>query len=163
MQHSYLHLPIALSAPRRPQPKSGPIAKQPDPYTENNAPDSAKQDLIAQVRDDKSVDQALLRLLILANLRSAPSSLVAHNQQQPAAYGPGSARLALDGGSQEALGPLVQRVPLEDLASIETLGGDLSQIYSQDQLFQNQMDKREYIKPCSFNAVSCAKNPFRKF
>lgn len=24
------------------------------------------------------------------------------------------------------------------------------------------LDKREYMKPCSFNAISCAKNPFRK-
>jgi hypothetical protein len=24
------------------------------------------------------------------------------------------------------------------------------------------MDKREYIKPCSFNAISCVRTPFRK-
>lgn len=26
----------------------------------------------------------------------------------------------------------------------------------------SMMDKREYIKPCSFNAISCVRTPFRK-
>lgn len=31
-----------------------------------------------------------------------------------------------------------------------------------DQFQSPFLDKREYIKPCSFNAVSCVRNPFRK-
>lgn len=52
---------------------------------------------------------------------------------------------------------------IDDYAGAEPIsGGDLGQsLQLQDQL-QSVVDKREYLKPCSFNAVSCAKNPFRK-
>lgn len=56
---------------------------------------------------------------------------------------------------------LMEQQALDSFASVDPFGSDLGQTYQQDQ-YQGAVDKREYIKPCSFNAVSCAKNPFRK-
>lgn len=49
---------------------------------------------------------------------------------------------------------------LDDGAALASQA-DLANQQQQDQ-YQNSLAKREYLKPCSFNAVSCAKNPFRK-
>lgn len=61
------------------------------------------------------------------------------------------------------------------VVSTNDLGGQLSSPYQQEQQYQqassgggggsgsggNSIGKREYIKPCFFNVVACAKNPFR--
>lgn len=135
------------------------------------------QDLIAQAHRDKGLERALLKMLFDASLQSSLSQLA----EQQAALG------QLDAGRDVA--ELEQRpVNLDRMISefavsmVPFAGADLVQPIGarhSDQLQQQQvqrqvqlanqlqtaspyLDKREYIKPCSFNAVSCVRNPYRK-
>ena len=60
-------------------------------------------------------------------------------------------------GPQELFGRLAR---LEQLEQLEQLAEGSNQL--EPYLAPSQMDKREYIKPCSFNAISCVRTPFRK-
>lgn len=67
-------------------------------------------------------------------------------------------------------GPLrLARLEPSELANLESQlanGGELAELPAGGQfsapLGVAPMDKREYIKPCSFNAISCVRTPFRK-
>lgn len=146
------------------------------------------QDLIAQAHDDKLAERALLKLIIDASLRSGLGTIVAAQQQQQVA--PGRAgrplapaaggwqlasvdelpALAGDGGAELAQqyqqqypshGRLVRLDLGEQYADAANGAGPYGSLPQQQQQ-QTAMDKREYIKPCSFNAISCVRTPFRK-
>jgi len=82
----------------------------------------------------------------LANAGQTPANLdLAHYQGQ-------LARLArLEGGIQSG----------EPYANLDN-GQLVAEFPGQAQQERTVMDKREYIKPCSFNAISCVRTPFRK-
>lgn len=48
----------------------------------------------------------------------------------------------------------------DEMIPIATLPIDVS--LNQQGQFKNSLAKREYLKHCSFNAISCTKNPYRR-
>lgn len=138
-----------------------------------------QQELIAQAHTDKVAERALLKLLFNASLRSALSNVAQQQQQQQqqqfdylannnrlqqqqaesnwppmhASYADGA---ELDGARYD---PTLDGVEPSISGRLAAYSQQATDLYGNS---QSAIDKREYIKPCSFNAVSCAKNPFRK-
>lgn len=148
--------------------------------TEHDSSGLTQQDLIAQAHNDKAVERALLKMLINASLRSALSN-VARPQQQALLgqkWQDGEAT-ATDQDQQMARFSRFdqQQQQQHNFDNLDSLSGAIdsltsvanangaSRLVQSDQFQQQpgvQVDKREYIKPCSFNAVSCVRTPFRK-
>lgn len=113
-------------------------------------------------------------MLIDASLRSALSTMASPEQQQvaPGAGGPlpfaNSWLRDLDGATEPLPARLARLEQHGDYANLDPLslgansGADSLSQLPPDQYQSGLMDKREYIKPCSFNAVSCVRTPFRK-
>lgn len=126
------------------------------------------QELIAQARSDKNVERALLKMLISASLRSAPTTNLV---QQPSTYQYNGRpdvwqEYAGESGSgAPTAGESVFRLParlvqvIDDIAGVDSSVNDLGQVEQYPSAAI--VDKREYTKPCSFNAISCPK-PFRE-
>lgn len=147
-------------------------------------PSAPQQDLIAQAHRDKNLERSLLKMLFDASLQSTLNQLVEQSLEQQAALTPNPARSPEPlVGANELSQQQQQQVNLDRLISefavsmVPFAGADLVQPIGQQRLGQPlsrlapdqqmqtvspYMDKREYIKPCSFNAVSCVRNPYRK-
>lgn len=148
------------------------VMKQSNKPTENDY-----QDLLAQARTDKTMERALLRMLINASLRTSMNG--AQSQTLNPNYYNGADNSdnwqeikgtdsfvrngfnGLQGSGYPQMSSRLGRM-IDDYAGADPVSGDLGQSLQMQDQFQSVVDKREYIKPCSFNAISCAKNPFRK-
>ena len=135
-----------------------------------------QQDLIAQAHNDKTAERALLKLLISASLRSALGSIVAQPPQAsygngassggwPAEQSDGQRSSTAAAGSAPSLNwmsgdSLARLAKLEAEGVLDSLADDSAAPH--EQLLQSAVDKREYFKPCSFNAISCVRSPSRK-
>lgn len=75
----------------------------------------------------------------------------------------GFARNGFNGLSSAVIPQMSSRLGrlIDDYAGAEPISVEWGQSLPLQEQFQAVVDKREYLKPCSFNAVSCAKNPFK--
>lgn len=116
--------------------------------------------MIAQAHNDRVLERALLRMLINSSLSGSRSN--ANNFQRDSLTSNGNgATINEDGGVEGNENPLskVQQLQLDNYASLDPFVNDISR-FSQQEGDLTPMDKREYNKPCLFNAIACPKNPF---
>lgn len=132
--------------------------------------------MIAQAHNDKPLEaRLLLKKLIQAHLRPEVASYYANNNYLDTQT---SQLEAAQENWQDSAGDNTDQLvasqldfgqsPSRSVAAAALLDGATEALAPPDlklldQIrYQASLAKREYIKPCSFNAVSCAKNPFRR-
>lgn len=67
---------------------------------------------------------------------------------------------SLDGADLSSLTATINQLNLGQLQPLDQLTNALIAQQQAQQQFP-AIDKREYVKPCSFNSISCVRNPFR--
>lgn len=111
--------------------------------------------MIAQAHNDRVLERALLRMLINSSLSGSRSN--ANNFQKDSLTSNFNKDGAVEGNENTLT--KVQQLQLDNYASLDPFVNDINRLSQQDEDL-TPMDKREYNKPCLFNAIACPKNPF---